>query len=640
VDRRFLAQPGLVINMSSTTRAATPTDRRLRRYIAGWSVAALVGMILSVRYGTATPAPSAGLIAALVAVTVLSEAVSTGLRVRGSKSPGMSLSLLEFAVAAVFLLLPSAFAVPVIVGGVLITHLFRMPAPQKLLFNISQHAVAASISAGIMSLVPLSADVLSAPRAAAVTIAVLAYSGTNSIALARLFVILEMPQMREQLTDRPGFVLATAFGSASVGIIGATLWTSHPSLTVTVLGPALALYLAYGSSFRMKALLSEVSSERDHLDRVVSGVDEGIVLLDDRGVVRLWNPAMARITGVAEDDAIGKPATDLIAGTADDGSFVDPLHALRGHLDASAYTVRLTDASGQPVDTRISHTLVRDERERCIGDVVLVRDLSREREAHALKEDFVARVSHELRTPLSPLRGYAQILLDAGDRVTPEKRTMMLQTMVERVGHLERLIEDLLLVSKVASGALSPADEVTAEAADVAAVVARTSEWVDRDHPEREVRVRVDGDGHVAWADSLRVGQIVTNLVKNACKYATPGTPVDVTVSRSGEEVRVDVTDHGPGVPEDKLEAIFDRFHRLEDPQRMRTSGLGLGLYIARRLATAMGGELTVTSKRGSGSTFSLTLPAATAEQVSAGSSAAAMPPSSRVHRREALAER
>jgi PAS domain S-box-containing protein len=625
--------------MTATPEAAAPANRRLRKYIAGWSVAAVLGAALTFATAAGDPRPSWGLLVSLLLLTVAAEAASTGLRVRDDNSTGMSLSLLEFAVAVDLLLLPSGWAAAVIVGGVLVTHLFRVPGVQKLLFNTSQHAVAASISAAVVSLVPLAGEAITAPRAAAATVGVLAYSATNSLALARLFTILDLPRMREQLTDRPGFVLATAFGSASVGIIGAALWSAYPALVFTVVGPALALYLSYGSSFRMKALLSEVSSERDHLDRVVSGVQEGIVLLDDRGVVRLWNTAMERITGRSAGEALGQPGRAVMAGVDEEGTPVDPERPVwNGQGTTDSGSVTLTDAAGEPVETRISHTLVQDERGRCIGDVVMVQDLSREREAHSLKEDFVARVSHELRTPLSPLRGYAQLLLSSGDRIAPEKRDAMLTTMVERVGHLERLIEDLLLVSRVSSGSLSPHEEVTCEPTDVEAVVRRMTEWVGRDHPQREVRVRGDGTVPPAWADPLRVGQVVTNLVTNACKYATPGTPIEVAVTGTADGVRVDVRDHGPGIPDDKLEAIFERFQRLEDPQRMRTGGLGLGLYIARHLAVAMDGRLEVASRRGRGSTFSLVLPAATNDQRrTAPSDGAGRRSGSTVHRRERM---
>lgn len=600
------------------------------RLILAWIVAGSAAISLLGLQTAEVPRPTVAFLL-IVALTAGAETFAVQLQAGGS---ALSLSMLEAVVVVALLTLAPMSAVAAVLAGILISHTIRRMGVRKVAFNLGQHAVAATTAAAIVAMVPATPAVAPA-RMAAVMIAVLAYSAINSVALAGIFSRLGLASFRDQLTERPGFLVATSVGNASVGAIAVTVWMHDPAVVWIIVGPVLALYLSYGSSFRIESLLSDASSERDRLDRVVSGVQEGIVLLDADGLVRLWNPAMTRITGVPEADALGQPASALLTGIDADGTSTDPGQVLRDRLPTAAYVVALPHVSGEPVDTRIEHTLVEDDRGRCVGDVVLVQDLTREREAHALKEDFVARVSHELRTPLSPLRGYAQILLESGPRVPEEKRTMMLRTMVDRVGHLERLIDDLLLVSKMVSGGLSAADEMTAETADVAAIVSRMSDWVARDHPGREVRMHSDGSQHVAWADSLRVGQIVTNLLTNACKYATEGTPVDVAVTRHGQQIRVDVRDQGPGIPADKLESIFERFQRLEDPQRMRTSGLGLGLFIARHLATVMGGRLDVTSVRGQGSTFTLTLAAASPDQVA--SMAAAPPPASgsRVHRRE-----
>jgi PAS domain S-box-containing protein len=590
--------------------------RGLWPYIALWSLAAVAAVLLALRVGAGAPAPSLGRILLLTGLTVLAESASTILRSRDA-STGMSLSLLEFAVAIDLLLLPPPHAVAVVVVSVLVTHLVRTRAAQKLLFNTAMHATGVAVAAVIVDLPAASAE-LTTGRALATLLAVLAFSVSNSLALTGLFARLGVPTLKEQLTDRPLFVVATAFGSGSVGIIAVALWTAYPQLSFVIVGPALALYLSYGSSFRMKQLLAEVRTERDHLDRVVTGVSEGIVLLDEEGVVRLWNEAMTRITGVAADEAIGQHASAVLTGTGDDGVPVDPAAVLGEQRDHSSTTVTLTASDGQRVETRIGHTLVFDDRDRCIGDVVLVLDLSREREARSLKQDFVARVSHELRTPLTPLRGYAQVLLRSGDRIPPEKRDEVLRQMVEHTGHLERLIDDLLLVSRISSGAAQPTDEVKPQVCDLGELVPRIVKWVEQDHGGRDIRVLAGDAPLLAWADPLRVGQVVTNLLTNACRYSPAETPVEVVLASAGDEVRVQVRDHGPGIPPDKRDAIFERFHRLEDPMRMRTSGLGLGLYIARSLSEAMDGRLELESERGRGSAFTFVVPRASATQLAA----------------------
>ena len=270
------------------------------------------------------------------------------------------------------------------------------------------------------------------------------------------------------------------------------------------------------------------------------------------------------------------------------------------------------------------HRLLHNETGRITGDVIVVHDLAREREAAALKEDFVARVSHELRTPLSPLRAYAQSLRRAGDRVPVEKRGEILDQMVERVDHLARLVDDLLLVSQIGAGRVDPAREVQLTELDLAALLPRLVAWLGHEHT-RDHAIEVVGSETplLVMADQMRTGQIVTNLLTNACKYSEPGSPVTVRLSGEADEVTVVVEDRGPGIPPDKLEAIFERFERLDDPQRMRAGGIGLGLYISRHLAEAMGGRLTVASTRGVGTAFTLGLPRTAADLVTAAAPAA-----------------
>ncbi|MDX1660022.1 MAG: HAMP domain-containing sensor histidine kinase, partial [Nitriliruptorales bacterium] len=257
---------------------------------------------------------------------------------------------------------------------------------------------------------------------------------------------------------------------------------------------------------------------------------------------------------------------------------------------------------------RESHTFLFDPRGRCIGDVVLVHDVTRQRELDAMKGDFVARVSHELRTPLTPIRGFAEVLAKRGDDLTADQRSEAAQNIVDRAQRMTALVEDLLLVARLDDGSYAAVDPVRA---DLHPVVARTVGRFRAENPNRELHLFVAPGTGEAMADPNRTQQIITNLLDNALRYSPDDTNVEVELRQDGDDVCVVVTDHGPGIPSDKQQAIFERFHRLEDPLRMRTSGVGLGLFISRRLAEAMHGSLTVESTVGEGSRFTLRLPTA-----------------------------
>jgi len=376
-----------------------------------------------------------------------------------------------------------------------------------------------------------------------------------------------------------------------------------------------AIHLAARGATRTATLMTTLRADRDRLTRVVDGASDGILLLDANATIQVWNPAMTELTGIPSQQAIGEPvaavldarvrlAPEVVEGrwlidTAHDGAAQQELDAELRHIDGSVHAIQE------------SHALVFDPRGRCTGDVVVVRDVSRQRELARLRSDFVARVSHELRTPLTPIRGFASVLLRRGDSLPADKRREALERIVERADHLGTLVEDLLLVTRVDQGELTDLVHVRPIRADevVQAAVSR-ARGLD---PERTISGHVEPGTTEALADPDRTGQILDALLDNACRYSPEGTPVTVMVDHDGDDVRIRVLDHGPGIPPDQRERVFERFHRLEDPLTMRTGGVGLGLFLARQLAEAMHGSLVIASPgTGIGDTaFVLRLPTA-----------------------------
>jgi signal transduction histidine kinase len=190
----------------------------------------------------------------------------------------------------------------------------------------------------------------------------------------------------------------------------------------------------------------------------------------------------------------------------------------------------------------------------------------------------------------------------------PEKRAKALGIIADRAAHLARLVEDLLLASNVSSET-EPARTVVIESADLAQLATRATE--DFTPAAARVRLHLPAEPVSVSCDPVRTVQVLTNLVSNALKYSPADSPVDIEVSAAGGRGLVTVVDRGRGLPADQLERIFEKFHRVEDPMVMSTSGTGLGLYIARHLARAMSGDLGVTSTLEQGSTFTFHLPLA-----------------------------
>lgn len=224
------------------------------------------------------------------------------------------------------------------------------------------------------------------------------------------------------------------------------------------------------------------------------------------------------------------------------------------------------------------------ERAR-IGD--LERDaLESLQAADQIKDDFVATVSHELRTPLTSIKGYAKTLLARDAVLTPDDRFSFLEVMVKQCDRLAAIVDTLLLASRLETGSVEAQmtyflfDELLRDAAE-------SSNGEDRIQLE-------SASGMGAVSDRFRVHHIIRNLMENACKYSPTSSPVLARAHSNGDEILVEVLDQGPGIPEGERERVFDRFHRLSEPGRSAAPGTGLGLFIARRFARDLGGDVSI----------------------------------------------
>ena len=222
--------------------------------------------------------------------------------------------------------------------------------------------------------------------------------------------------------------------------------------------------------------------------------------------------------------------------------------------------------------------------------------------AETVRRNMVADVAHELRTPLSNLRGYMEAIKDG--LVKPDATTI--DTMHEEVGVLTRLIEDLQELALAESGQLG----LDFQACDLADLSRREVAAHLPTAEEAGVTIVSDlAESAPLYGDPGRLGQAIRNLLTNAVNYTPAGGMVTVSVSTSGDEVEVRVSDTGPGIPEDQIPQVFERFYRVDRSRSRATGGTGLGLTIARRLVEAHGGRITLDSQVGEGASFSIVLP-------------------------------
>jgi signal transduction histidine kinase len=237
-----------------------------------------------------------------------------------------------------------------------------------------------------------------------------------------------------------------------------------------------------------------------------------------------------------------------------------------------------------------------------------IASLEAARELARMQDEFVSTVSHELRTPLGFIKGYATTLLRQDAEWDAATRIEFLHIIDEEADRLRELIDNLLDSSRLESGAIG----MTREPTRIAPLLRSVAERAGVAYPDMALRVVAPDGLPILEIDSIRIAQVLDNLLSNAAKYA-PGAPVELRAVRDGEAMLIEVEDRGPGIAAEHLSQMFQRFYRAPETQRT-VRGTGLGLYICRKIVESHGGQIGVDSQPGRGTRFYFTLPLAALE--------------------------
>ena len=338
-----------------------------------------------------------------------------------------------------------------------------------------------------------------------------------------------------------------------------------------------------------------VAREREEAAGVLAAIGDGIVLLDDSGVVRLWNPAAERIVGLAAANVVGRPIEEAVPAWR-----VVAERLPRGD-ETSVETLPVEVGERE---LWLSFRAVRSAH----GVVYAFRDETHERTLDRAKSDFIATVSHELRTPLAAVYGAAQTLGRTDAALTDEQRRPLLEMMTTQSERLAEIVEEVLLASKLERGEVPLASEPI----DVAELAADTVETMrGRLRAGSTLELVAPVEVPPARGDKAKVRQVLMNLVENAIKYSPGGGDITVDVAAHEASVRIEVRDRGLGIAAAEHERIFEKFYRVDPHLTRAPGGTGLGLYICRELVQRMEGRIGVESEEGVGSTFFVELPVA-----------------------------
>ncbi len=375
-----------------------------------------------------------------------------------------------------------------------------------------------------------------------------------------------------------------------------------------LLEAVMAYGLAYRDYLRVERRHAEaarlqaerIAARERELRAIVDGMQDGLLLLDREGRVRLVNPVVV--------DQLAAP-TDLVGRSLARGD----LPLLDEHLEElhqqteganEGVTEWETERNGRAWHVLLLPITVGDQVSA--GTVVLLRDVTRQREVERLKDELVSVVSHELRTPMAVVLGFAELMVER--ECEPTEMRSYAREIHTHAGRLVGLLNEFLDLRRLESGQVRHHPRPAALPPILREVVGQLA------LPGTPHRLIVDApdDLPLAWAEPDRVAQVLTNLVGNALKYSPGGGEVRVGALATEREVVVRVTDQGLGLPPEVLPRLFEKFYRVDTPDRQHITGTGLGLAISRRIVEAHGGRIWAESRGlGEGSTFAFTLPRA-----------------------------
>jgi two-component system sensor histidine kinase SenX3 len=330
-------------------------------------------------------------------------------------------------------------------------------------------------------------------------------------------------------------------------------------------------------------------AQRERLAAVLSSSVEGVIVVDADGVEVFRNAAAERFRRARHSDAVAERTIGKLLEKARLG--------IANERDLELF--------GPPRSALHLRGIPLYDGDEPLGAAVFVHDISETHRVDSVRRDFVANVSHELKTPIGALELLAETLASETD---PDVTRPLADRMVKEAERLGRIVDDLLDLSLIETQ-----EAPTRETTRLAPLV---DEAIDRNRPAAatagiELSVRDTTSGVSIECDHRQVVSALANLVENAIKYSEPGGNVSVDIDADGTNVVIGVRDQGIGIPSRDVERIFERFYRVDQARSRVTGGTGLGLAIVRHVAGAHGGEVTVESVEGEGSTFTFALPVA-----------------------------
>lgn len=352
----------------------------------------------------------------------------------------------------------------------------------------------------------------------------------------------------------------------------------------------------------------EVLVEKKQTNAVMESIAEGLVVVNNKGEVVMMNPAAEKLLDVEQKDRIGKPLTEDVKDE-------QLISLVQGTKDGDKEIVLNAKREETKKVLRSSNAVVADEDGNPVGMVAVLSDVTQQRQVDQLKSDFVAKVSHELRTPLVAMQHSLSILFDEVAGPLSEEQKKFVNISQRNLERLNRLINDLLDLSKLEAKKM----DIRAESSSILSVVQNVCESLDAWARTKGIVLsrRVPDDLPQVLMDQSRIIQVLTNLIGNSIKFTPKQGRITIEAKIMEEKtiIEVSVSDTGPGIAKDDLGKLFSKFQQVGERSASDISGTGLGLAISKEIVELHSGRIWAESDMSTGARFVFTLPIAEGNQ-------------------------
>ncbi|MEZ4600245.1 MAG: PocR ligand-binding domain-containing protein [Syntrophotaleaceae bacterium] len=356
------------------------------------------------------------------------------------------------------------------------------------------------------------------------------------------------------------------------------------------------------SEQRMREAMEDAEKARDRIQAILRSVADGLIVTGMNHKVILINPLAEQLLGLRSEEVMGLNLEEICQ-----------CDTLAKHLDNLSRGVAETAIAnlgncprcislGRAVQARIS-TIHTREGQRT-GLILLLRDVTRERDLDRMKNEFISTAAHELRTPLTSILGFSELLLQKND-FSPELCEECLQHIHNNAEGLHEIVENLFILTRFQIGEKVPMDKAPC---DLAENIHAMIESYQEKFPNHQFVLDLPNPVPQMVIDCVKVNQVLENLLSNAVKFSPEGGLVRVEGALEDNCLRISIIDKGIGMTEEQLERVFDKFYRA-DASDTAVPGLGLGMALAKNIIEAHGGDIQAISRKGEGTNITFTLP-------------------------------